>query len=262
VLSPRKGFLCACVCGWMTLFNQNVPAALVNWDVLTWTPGSLSNSFDVDPSNPGNDVTFTITGTKNDFTNDQASGVLTPAITNSLAGGLSPAQKSLELAANLYTNSKITMTVNFSPLYTLGVTNVSFSIFDIDIETNKDRISGIYGVALDGTHVAPTITFGPAITRTGSGLGTVLTGVDSSPDTGPASGLGTATFSFGSTPIKGFAFSWTNSAGGPKYQQIALGDIFYQAVVPEINPLPFAMLVCALAVSLRRRTAIIPNRNR
>lgn len=149
----------------------------MNWDVLTWTPGTLSNSYDVDPNKPGTDITFTVTGTKADFTNDIASGVMTPAIT-SLQGGLTPIQKSLELAADLRTNSKITMTVNFSPLYTLGVKNVSFSLFDIDLETNKDRISSIYGIALDGSKVAPTITFGSAISLTETGLGQALTGVD------------------------------------------------------------------------------------
>jgi hypothetical protein len=224
----------------------------VNWDVLTWAPGTLSNSYDVDPSNPGNDVTFTVSGTTNTFTNDKASGVMTPAITNSLAGGLSPVQKSLELAADLRTNSKITMTVSFSPLYTLGVKNVSFSLFDIDLETNKDRISSIYGIALDGSKVAPTITFGSAISRTGSGLGQVLSGVDASPDTGPGSGAGTATISFGSTPIKGFTFTWTNSNGAPFYQQIAMGDIFFD-VVPEPNAAAVATLICILAATIRRR---------
>jgi hypothetical protein len=259
VLSHWRRVLFALACGWTALLNQSAPAALVNWDVLTWTPGTLSNSYDVDPSNPGNDVTFTIDGTQPDFTNDQASGVLTPAITSSLAGGLSPVQKSLELAANLRTNSKITMTVMFSPLYTLGVTNVSFSIFDIDLETNKDRISTIYGIALNGSKVAATITFGSAISRTGTGLSQVLTGIAASPDTGPGSGAGTATISFGSTPIKGFAFSWSNSNGAPFYQQIAIGDISFD-VVPEINPAVLALLVCGLATQIRglerpRRTA-------
>jgi hypothetical protein len=252
VLSHWRRFLFAFACGWTALLNQSAPAALVNWDVLTWTPGTLSNSYDVDPSNPGTDVTFTVTGTTNTFTNDATSGVLTPAITNSLAGGLSPVQKSLELAADLRTNSKITMTVNFSPLYALGVKNVSFSLFDIDLETNKDHISSIYGIALDGSKVAATITFGSAISRTGTGLGQALTGVDASPDTGPGSGAGTATISFGSTPIKGFTFMWTNSNGAPFYQQIAMGDIFFD-VVPEPSAAAVATLICILAATIRRR---------
>jgi hypothetical protein len=253
VLFHWRRFLFAFACGWTVLLIQSASAALVNWDVLTWAPGTLSNSYDVDPSNAGTDVTFTVSGSTSTFTNDTTSGVLAPAITSSLQGGQSPVQKSLELAADLRTNSKITMTVTFSPLYALGVKNVSFSLFDIDLETNKDRISSIYGVALDGTHVAATITYGSAITVTGSGLGQALTGVTASPDTGPGSEAGTATISFGSTPIKGFAFSWTNSNGAPFYQEMAMGDISF-SVVPEINPAATAMVICILAATIRRRS--------
>jgi hypothetical protein len=179
---------------------------------------------------------------------------LTPAITSSLQGGLSPVQKSLELAADLRTNSKITMTVDFSPLYAFGVKNVSFSLFDIDLETNKDRINTIYGIALDGSKVAPTITFGSAISRAGNGLGQALIGNDASADTGPGSGAGTATISFGSTPIKGFTFTWSNTNGAPFYQQIAMGDILFDVIVPEPNAAAGAALICILAATIRRRT--------
>jgi hypothetical protein len=254
VLSHWRRFLFAFACGWTALLNQSASATLVNWDVLTWAPGTLSNSYDVDPNNAGTDITFTVAGTKTDFTNDKASGVMTPAITSSLQGGLSAIQKSLELAADLRTNSKIAMTVNFSPLYALGVQNVSFSIFDIDLETNKDRIGEIYGIALNGSHVAATITFGPAISRTGSGLGQTLTGTNPSPDTGAGSGAGTATISFGATPIKGFGFTWTNSNGAPFYQEIAMGDITFDAVVPEPNAALVAALICVLAGIMQQRS--------
>jgi hypothetical protein len=145
------------------------------------------------------------------------------------------------------------MAVNFSPLYTLGVTNVSFSIFDIDLETNKDIISGIYGIAMNGSKVAATITYGSAVTLTGTGLNQVLTGVTASPDTGPGSGAGTVTIAFGSTPIKGFAYAWTNSNGAPFYQEIGMGDVSYTVVVPEQNPALFAAVICLLAARIRRR---------
>ena len=47
-----------------------------------------------------------------------------------------------------------------------GASNVSFTIFDIDVTTNSDIINNIYGVAHDGSHVAATITnVGSAVTR-------------------------------------------------------------------------------------------------
>src|SRR6266852_43099 len=36
-------------------------AVLVDWSALSWPAGSLSNSYDVDPASPGNDVTVTVT---------------------------------------------------------------------------------------------------------------------------------------------------------------------------------------------------------
>ena len=259
VLSHRSAILFVCACSWLTVFDQTASAALVHWDTLTWTPGSLSNSLDVDPNSAGSDVTVTIAAVKTNFTTARGGGPFTPAITNSLQGGVSPLQKSLELAANLGTNSKITITVAFSPLYTQGVNNVTFSIFDIDVETNKDQISNIYGVALNGTHVAPTVTFGSSITTTGAGLGLKLTGTAASPDTGPGSGAGTATISFGATPITGFAFTWTNTNGAPFYQQIALGDISYN-VVPEVDTGVVACAICVLAASTRRLRYFLPRR--
>ena len=246
----------------MALHYQSASAALVNWDVLTWTPGTFSNSYDVDPTNPGNDASFVITSSKVNFDNDKASGVLTPAITMSLQGGITPLQHSLQLAADLKTNSTITLTVNFSPQYTLGVTNVMFPIFDIDLETNKDRISNIFGIALNGSLVLPTITTGSAISVTGGPQGQTLTGIAGSRDTGAGSDAGTAWISFGSTPIKGFTFTWTNSNGSPFYQQIALGDISYNPVVPETNPVATSLLICLLAATLapRRKSARNPTR--
>src|SRR5438105_6746805 len=92
VLTHWKRFLFALACGCVALHNESAPAALVNWDVLTWAPGTLSNSYDVDPSSAGTDVTFTVTSSKTNFDNDRASGVMTPAITMSLQGGVSPLQ--------------------------------------------------------------------------------------------------------------------------------------------------------------------------
>jgi hypothetical protein len=79
--------------------SPHARGALVDWDTLTWAPGSLSKSFDVDPSNAGNDIAFTLSGNTGTFTNDVSTGIITPAITMSLQGGQSPVQKSLELAA-------------------------------------------------------------------------------------------------------------------------------------------------------------------
>jgi hypothetical protein len=127
-----------------------------------------------------------------------------------------------------------------------------FPIFDIDLETNKDQLSNIFGTALDGTKVAPTVTYGSAITATGGGVGLKLTGTGASPDTGAGSAAGTAWLSFGSTPIKSLTFTWTNTNGAPFYQQIAIGDILFSAVVPETNAATPALIICVFAALFGR----------
>ena len=241
------------------LFASACPSAkalLVDWDTLTWAPGSLANSYDIDPGTPGNDVTITVSGKASTFTNDSTTGIITPNIGTAITGGLNPVQNSFEIAGNLFTNSKVTLAVDFTPQYNVGVRDVSFTIFDIDLGTNKDQIKSIYGIALDGTHVAATITnLGTAVTLTGSGLAQVLAGNVASPNSGAGSADGNATISFGSTAITGFSFVFANNAGAPRYQDIAIGDIFFTPI-PEVDPAVPAIILCVAAVlfaHLRKR---------
>ncbi len=163
-----------------------------------------------------------------------------------MTGGLSPVQDSLMLAANLKTHSDATIQLSFSGSYP-GANNVSFTIFDIDVTTNSDIISEIYGVALDGSHVAATITnVGSGVTLTGSGLGQVLEGNTASANN---TSNGNATLSFGSTIITDVFFTFSNTAGAPRYQNIAIGDITFTPV-PEINPTAAATISCVVAVGL------------
>jgi len=137
-----------------------------------------------------------------------------------------------------------------------GANNVSFTIFDIDVSTNADIISGIYGVALDGTLVAATITnVGSTVDLTGTGLNQVLTGNAASANN---SSNGNATISFGSTIITDVFFTFSNTAGAPRYQDIGIGDLTFTPV-PEINPALASSLSCLVAggltVFLKRRAA-------
>ncbi|MEY2510328.1 MAG: hypothetical protein QOE26_1091 [Verrucomicrobiota bacterium] len=219
-------------------------ALVLDWDTVAWTPGSLNNSYDL-TGDAVNDITVTITGqNSNIFTNDPATGMLTPALTQSLTGGLTPAQNSLDIAANLHTNSNLTVQLTFGGQYGLA-TNVSFTIFDIDITTNSDIITNIYGVAADGTHIAATITnLGSAVTPSGSLLTQKLTGNAGSADN---SGDGNATISFGGVAITDVFFTFGNNAGAPRYQDIAIGDISFTPV-PEMNPAAASAISCLLAL--------------
>jgi hypothetical protein len=221
-------------------------AVVLDWDSVTWAPGSLINSYDL-YGDAANDITVKITSQQaNIWAVDPTSGTQTPVVNQTLMGGLSPVENSLMLAANLKTHSDATVQLSFTGQYP-GAANVSFTIFDIDVTTNSDIISGIYGVAPDGTHVAATITnVGSAVTLTGSGLTQTLTGNAASPDN---SGNGNATISFGATVITDVFFTFSNTAGAPRYQDIALGDISFSPV-PEINPAAASAVSCLLALGL------------
>ena len=239
---------------WLAGWTSTAHALVLSWDSVAWTPGSLSNSYDLNGDSI-NDITLTMTAQNNTFTNDPTTGDMTPAINQTITGGQSPVKNTLMLAGNLFTHSDMTIQMSFTGAQP-GANNVSFSIFDIDVSTNSDIISGIYGVALDGTHVAATITnVGSTVDLTGMGLNQVLTGNAASANN---SSNGNATISFGATIITDVFFTFSNTAGAPRYQDIAIGDLTFTPV-PEINPALAASLSCFVAVGLtvflKRRAA-------
>lgn len=232
---------------------SNAAAVTLDWDVVAWTPGSLSNSYNIDPANAGNDVTFTLSGNTNRFADKAGSAM--PAVLNIIEGGLSPVQKSLVLHVDLTTQSEgITLTVNFSSSYTAGVSGVSFSVFDIDQSANfQDQLRSIRALAMDGTTwIAPTITTSSSNTLTGTGLAQVVNGTAGNTDTGPTSGNGNVLISFGNTPISMFSFvygSGTVAPTDPGTQGISLHDFSFTPV-PEINPAWSAVACCLLVAGL------------
>ena len=226
-------------------------ALVLDWDSATWAPGDLVNSYDLNGDSV-NDVTLAITSQQaNIWALDPATGQQTPVANQTLTGGLVPVENSLMLAANLHTKSGCTVQISFTGGNGAGnlpgATNVSFTLFDIDITTNSDIVSSIYGVAPDGTHVAATISnVGSAVTVTGSGLSVELEGNAASPQN---SGNGNVTISFGSTLITDVFFNFGNTAGAPRYQDIGIGDITFTPV-PEINPAIASVGSCLLAVGM------------
>jgi len=235
-------------------------AVTLDWDSVTWTPGSLSNSYDVDPSKAGNDITVALSGNTGQFAPKGGSTI--PAILNIIEGGFGGAQKSLVLHVDLANQSQaITVTVNFSALYTAGVNNVSFTLFDVDFSSAsfQDEIRSIQALSIDGsTLIAPTITTSSCNSRTGAGLAQVVTGQTTNTDTGATSGNGNVTISFGTNAIKSFTFTYGSGAtapADPTTQGISLHDITFTPV-PEINPAWTAMLsCCAVAALILRHSA-------
>jgi hypothetical protein len=247
-------------------------AVVLDWDANAWSAGNNSQSFNVDPTNAGNDVTFTFTGATQKFRNDPVSGQATPVTNQTVTGGLNPVQTSLLLGVDFHQNNTITLTVTFAPSYALGVQNVSFSIFGIDKNgsTYQDQVAAIYATSVDGvTQIAPTITnLGSAVTLSGSGSNQLLTGNSLVPESGAGSGAGNATIDFGGAAIVSFTLVYQDGIGArpnPTFQDIALGDLTFTPV-PELNPALASALSCIFAVAitfwLRRRALARSQANR
>ena len=238
---------------------SSADAVTLDWDTVTWTPGSLTNSYDIDPSAAGNDVTVTVSGDTGQLGSEPPQ---TPALTTNLQGGLATAENSLTLLLDLANQAQnVMVTVNFSAQYSAGVTNVSFTIFDVDYANIngsggakfQDQISSIRALSIDGvTLIAPTITVSPNNTLSGTGLNQVVDGNTTTNDTGPGSGSANVTISFGANAIQSFFFiygSGSSTAADPTAQHIGIGDISFTPV-PEINPAWSAVASCLFAAAL------------
>lgn len=256
--SGSRKFWCAIALA-LAALETPASAVVLDWDVVSWT-NRFGNSYDIDAANSGNDMTVSVSGDTG-VLGTEPTGEVTPGLTQLLAGGLSPAQKTLTLYVDLANQAQgITITVNFSALYAQGVQNVSFTIFDVDFAneggngaTFQDQLRGISATALDGvTLVAPTITTSAGNTRTGTGLNQVVDGISTVPDTGAGSNAGNVTISFGATAIRSFTFTYgggSNTKNDPTAQHIGIHDISFTPV-PEINPAWTAIVSCIAAAGL------------
>ena len=243
---PYRFCVVAAICLAFFAAHRTAHALVLDWDAVAWNPGSLINSYDL-TGDGINDITVKVTSQQaNIWTLDPTTGDQAPVVNQTLTGGLSPVQNSLMLAANLKTQSDAGVQLSFTGVYP-GAANVSFTIFDIDVTTNSDIISAIYGITPDGTLVAATITnVGSAVTLSGTGFGQTLSGNSANANN---SGNGNATISFGATVITDVFLTFSNTAGAPRYQDIAFGDISFTPV-PEINPAVASVGSCLLAVGL------------
>ncbi|MHB8522999.1 MAG: hypothetical protein ACYDH9_19895 [Limisphaerales bacterium] len=240
-------------------------AVLLDWSTLSWTPGSLSQSFDIDPNNPGNDVTITISGDTAAFVSGYPKIATTP-----FTGGTA-ADSGLQLRLNFPSNaSNITVTVQFTYAgkgYAYGVDQAHLTLFDIDQAKSggkvvyADQISSIQGAAAGtGTAVAATITNIPGSpTYTVANNGTLSATVTGNIFNSDNSGNGNVGIDFGTNDISSFSFIYGNGPGvqnNPAAQGIAGFDITYRPKVPEAGPALAAMLVCGLAVGWRAMRSI------
>ena len=138
-------------------------AVTLDWGTAAWNPGTLTNSYDVDGSVLGNDLTIALGGTTGELANDSVGNLPTPNINANLEGGLNPVQSSLNIAIDLGKKDRfVTVTITFSASYTPGVERF-LTLFGIDQAREQQHlhreISSISALSIHVvTQIAPTIT--------------------------------------------------------------------------------------------------------
>ncbi len=236
------------------LLSSTSYAIVLDWNNVTWTAGSLSAAYELDASNPGNDITITITGDTSRFIEDR------PEITTDFTGGFgsSPSPDNLELWVDFSNrNQSITVTVTFN--YADGVNDVNFLLFDVDTgsggstKTFIDQIREISAVGTSGSLIAPTITTSANNSKSGSGTNQVVSGTDENNNN---SGSGNVNIDFGTNYITSFTFEYGNPSSGvqknPDSQSIGIYDINFKPKVPEFHPGIVAFIACLTMVGLKR----------
>jgi len=238
-------FLCCTPSAQATLFDWNQSYG-------TWTAGapaigtSVSQSYDNDPANPGNDITITIANLNTSSDNFQWNGGH-PKVDNMLTGGVSNSNLSLNLADDKGNAHGIQVTIQFN--YTGGVNNVSFQLFGVDAHTGSyvDQISQITALTTTGATIGATSVTGSIDNQvTGSGTSFLVTGTATSANN---SANGNATINFGSSYVTSVTFTYTNNVPSGA-QNIALGNISYTPT-PEVGSSLAAMGLCGAIIGFR-----------
>jgi len=210
-------------------------AVVLDWSAVSWTPGSLSQSYDVDADGK-NDINIAISGT-----------------TSALLSG-SPQISGSTLAFDLdFSNPSSSITVTITFINTLAG-GLNFTLYDIDADRKgsssnfayQDTISNLSGVAAIGS-VLPSVTTGSAVSYS-SGTATGQSTVPAGSSDGNVSSTFTnevivAQFTFGN--------GGNITGNNPDQQDYTIGNVIFNKV-PEVGAARMAMLLCGMVVVIGR----------
>lgn len=237
-------------------------ALTLDWNSFGWANGATSGT-------SGN-ITATVNATGG-LTSDAliTGNPPTPAVTSYFGGGSTTAQTALTLACDFANTSQtVTVTIDFSAAYPLGVQNVTFNLFDIDFSTAngsnfQDKITSISGMTPGNSTVYATLTGSTANQVSGSGTATAtVVGIATANDTGTTSSAGNVTIDFGTTAVSRVTFTYTSGTGitggagaNPTFQHIGISNVSFTPV-PEVNPAWFGAISClAVGFIIRKHNA-------
>ncbi len=230
-------------------------AVLLDWDVQDWTDTTSPyvQSFDIDATFPGNDITITIT----DPSTRMVAGF--PDDDTGLEGGTSGPEQSLRTRADFSTTSQV-LEFKLEFLYDFGVQDFTFNIFDVDAGTLgfvgdttrswNDEIRNIRGYYYGGAEQYATLTGSPSNAVYNSGTANArVVGLGNAANTGAGSDQGNVTMSFGTTALKEVYWTWgngTNANTNPSEQHISFHDFSFTKRIPEYHPGLMSAFMCSL----------------
>ena len=197
-------------------------ATQLDWDSVTWTPGSTNQSYAIGPGN----VSINFNGPGDTPPGDTSALVnASPLITTDLTGGLSPVQRSLEINVDYAGGSSqvIPIIIDFS--HPGGVSNVNFSIFDVDLGGWTDVVQ--VQATNDGINYFNPTTIISNAANSSDGINTI-TGTSGS----VSSSNGTATFGFNTSGITQIRILYSNV--NTAFQWVALHDINFTYPEPDL----------------------------
>jgi hypothetical protein len=253
------------------LGSGQIKGAVLNWNsTANWTAGT-PNTTGVSQAFAGSDATGITVKIQDSSAatvwqngSNGVSTVPSPGINNTLLTDHLTNQKALQLSifSEPSTSATVTVTVTFAK----AVTNVNFTLWDVDKATAgqqgngtgnsyTDLISNIGAKLVNGTTVsATTITDGASDgvdnnkTNATTVTGTQVTGGSNNGGTeNDALNSGQVSISFGTQAITSFTFQWSNPgwvSGDGSQQFISLGNINYTLASPEVGPGLAAVAVC------------------
>ncbi len=188
----------------------------LDWDTAAWTQGSLTGNFVVGSGN----VNIAITGDTDDFLDSTPSETVTATTAADGGTGQSALQLYVDFEAQTTLgDEQVAITINFT--HPGGVSNVSFSIFDIDFATFTDQV---IVTGDNGSVINPTTVTGSTANAVS---GNMVTGTSAATNT---TNGGTATFTFNQSGITQITILYrSGQISDPTVQLIALHDITFSA---------------------------------
>jgi uncharacterized repeat protein (TIGR01451 family) len=191
------------------------PTALHDWDAVTWTAGSTSNSYAIATIGT---VAWTITN-PGTWLNNATYGGQSPAEQTVVNGGLAGAGQSLFQLTDMANQTQAAVTTITLPT---AVPGLQFRIFDVDFASGQfaDRVT-VTGT-FNGANVTPTLTNGIA----NYVIGNSAFGDATSGDT---SGNGNVVVTF-TAPVDTITINYGNHSlapANPGQQAIAIHDITF-----------------------------------